>query len=409
MRPPSPKRAGHAIFLTALLLALSLLVCSCHARRNGPSIEFTRIPAADPGGPQKTGTIEGRVEGAKPGQRIVLYARSGRWFVQPFTDQPFTSIAADSTWKSSTHLGMEYAALLVDAAYDPPKALDVLPEQGVSVVAVAIVPGTPVFWRTWWFQGLMGLTAVVATLLLYRWRMRDLTHQLNLRFEERLAERTRIAQDLHDTLLQGVLSASMQLHVAVESVPADSPTKPALDRVLQLMAHVVEEGRTAVQGLRSPQGSVHDLDEAFSRVQQELALDEKRPFRVIVEGAPRPLHPLIRDEVYSIGREALVNSFRHSRASITEVELEYASNQLRVLVRDNGCGIDPQVLRSGRDGHWGLSGMRERAERIGARLKVWSRAGAGTEIELSVPGHIAFERPQADKLQRVAGGRDQIR
>ena len=114
-------------------------------------------------------------------------------------------------------------------------------------------------------------------------------------------------------------------------------------------------------------------------------------FRVIVDGTPRPLRSIIRDEIYQIGHEALSNAFRHARASDIEVELEYASNHLRVLVRDNGTGIDPQVLVAGRDGHWGLSGMKERTERIGGKLRVLSRAVAGTEVELSVPGKIAFE------------------
>ena len=95
-----------------------------------------------------------------------------------------------------------------------------------------------------------------------------------------------------------------------------------------------------------------------------------------------------------------MNAFRHSRASKIELKLEYSSRQLRILVRDDGCGIDPQVLQSGREGHWGLSGMRERAERIGARLKVWSRAVAGTEVELTVPSHIAFESPSSNRLRR---------
>ena len=99
---------------------------------------------------------------------------------------------------------------------------------------------------------------------------------------------------------------------------------------------------------------------------------------------------MLRDEVYRIGREALVNAFRHSRAKSIEIELEYAASRLRVLVRDNGCGIDPQTLQSGREGHWGLPGMRERAERIGAKLHVWSSPAAGTEVELFVPSHVAF-------------------
>ncbi len=105
----------------------------------------------------------------------------------------------------------------------------------------------------------------------------------------------------------------------------------------------------------------------------------------------RPLRPVIRDEVYRIGREALANAFLHSRASTVELEVEYASRYLRIIVRDDGCGIDPQVLDAGRQGHWGLPGMRERSEGIGASLRLLSRIGAGTEVELTVPSAIAFE------------------
>jgi signal transduction histidine kinase len=212
-----------------------------------------------------------------------------------------------------------------------------------------------------------------------------------LRLEERVSERTRIARELHDTFLQGVISASMQLHIAVDQLPADSPAKPLFARILQLTGQVIEEGRDAVRGFRANDREALDLERAFSRVPQELDLKERIDFRIIVEGHPQSLHPVVRDEVYSIGREALVNSFRHSGARRIEVELEYAARQLRVLVRDDGCGIDPQVVQSGRDGHWGLSGMRERAERVGAKLKVLSHAGSGTEVELRVPGNIAFE------------------
>ncbi len=251
---------------------------------------------------------------------------------------------------------------------------------------------TPRFWQTWWFQFLCILAVLAAILVLYRLRLRQLTRQLNVRFEERLSERTRIAQDLHDTLLQGFVSASMQLHVAADHLPDDSPARAPLSRVLELMGQVIDEGRNAVRDLRSStNGGSVDLEQALSRIEQELALDERIGFRVIVEGHPRPLHPIIRDEVYRIGREALVNAFRHSGASNIEVEIEYAPKHLRLLVRDNGCGIDPKVVRSGREGHWGLSGMRERAEEIGAKLKVWSRGGAGTEVEVSIPGKTAFE------------------
>lgn len=248
----------------------------------------------------------------------------------------------------------------------------------------------PAYWQTWWFRMSGLLVLVLAILLFVRLRMRALAVRMNMRFEERLAERTRIAQELHDTLLQGFMSASMQLHVADDRLPEDSPAKPLLGRVLQLMGRVMDEGRNTVRGLRSSDTTRQNLEEEFSRIQKDLAISTQSEFRVIVEGAPRPLRPVIHDELYYIGREALSNAFRHSGAGEVIVEIEYASSHLRLLVRDNGRGMDSQVLNAGRDGHWGLSGMRERSERIGGKLKVLSMPSAGTEIHLSVPGRLAF-------------------
>lgn len=252
----------------------------------------------------------------------------------------------------------------------------------------------PAYYQATWFR--VSAVAVMVALLvaLYQMRLRQVARQFNIRMEERLAERTRIAQELHDTLLQGFLSASMQLDVATDSLPADSKVKATLTRVLQLMRQVVDEGRNAVRGLRSYGSESLDLEHAFSLVQQEVGAcagnGQPIGFRVIVEGQRRPLHPLLRDEAYRIGREALLNAFRHARARHVEVELNYSQSHLRILVRDDGCGIDPQILVSGRDGHWGLSGMRERAEQIGGRLQLSSSPMAGTEVELSVPGASAF-------------------
>lgn len=216
---------------------------------------------------------------------------------------------------------------------------------------------------------------------------------VELRMEERVNERSRIARELHDTLLQGFISVSMQLDVGMDQLPPDSPARASFARAQKLTGQVIEEGRNALRGFRSSDAQTQALEQAFSQVPQELNLKQRVDFHVIVEGHPQSLHPAIRNEVYSIGREALLNSFRHSGASRIEVELEYSPAQLRVFVRDNGCGIDDHVLQSGREGHWGLSTMRERADRIGAKLKALSRTGAGTEVELRVPANIAFESP----------------
>ena len=380
---------------TCTILSILLGLAGCSAPRTRvvhgtPVIEFTSVPVVGAGSPSRVSTIEGHVIGAKPGQQIVLYAKAEKaWWVQPFTDQPFTTIRPNSGWQNVTHPGTDYAALLVEPGFRPPPTTDNLPTQGV--VATAVVHGEPAVWQRWWFPFPCALAGVLAVFGLYRLRLHQLTRRLNLRFEERFVERTRIAEDLHDALLQGVVSASMQLHVAVDQLPADSPAQPALNRVLKLMGQLVEQGHNVVRGLRSSVENPDDLGRAFLRIQQELGLEEQIDFRVTVEGTPLPVRATVRDDLYSIGREALVNAFRHSRASSIAVELEYAVSQMRIRVRDNGCGIDQEILRTARNGHWGLSRMRERAEKIGARLKVFSRAAKGTEVELSVPSRVAFQ------------------
>ena len=388
---PGPHWLLHGV---VWLFVLLLAACSTSTQ---PSVRITSIPPADKGGGRELDVISGEVINASEGQRVVVYARSGAWYVQPFVETPFTQVIPDGSWSNSTHLGTEYAALLVQPGYVPPPLTLSLPNTGDGVIAVTIVDGRPPWWRTWWFRLSLALLGVVALFALYRWRVHELRTQLTLRFEERLAERTRIAQDLHDTLLQGFLSASMQLHVAHDLLDDDARAKPLIGRVLQLMGQVIEEGRDAVRGLRSTSGNADDLETAFSQAGQEFANEKVKDCRVIVEGTPKQLHPIIRDEAYRIGREALANAFRHSQANKIAIELEYSSKQLRILVRDDGTGIDPDVLQSGRDGHWGLAGMRERAESIGARLKVWSRANAGTEVELTIPSQVAFVSKQTEK------------
>jgi len=189
----------------------------------------------------------------------------------------------------------------------------------------------------------------------------------------------------------------MQLSVALDNVPADSLVKPLLDRILQLMNQGIEEGRNTIQGLRSSDSHTLDLVLALSGVQRELALKPEIDFRVVVAGRQQPLRLAIRHELYRIGREALVNAFCHAKAKQVEFELEYADSDLCMRVRDNGCGIDPQVLRTGRTGHWGLKGMRERAARIGGQLKITSSGASGTEVQLFIPSSIAFQFSSTDR------------
>lgn len=256
----------------------------------------------------------------------------------------------------------------------------------------------PAFWQVWWFQISCMVASALLIVFVYRWRLAALTHRLNERFQDRLAERARIAQDLHDTLLQGVLSAQLQLDLVEEQTPPESLTKSRLRRVLELLQQVTEEGRNALRGLRGSGDGTPNLEISLSRLADEFPRNEQLVYRVIVQGVAEPLQSTIRDDVYRIAREAVINALRHAEATNIEVEVEYAAWYFRLLVRDDGRGIDPAILQAGRVGHWGLSGMRERSEHIQSVLKLRSRLGTGTEIELTVPGVIAFGRSSPSGL-----------
>jgi signal transduction histidine kinase len=206
-----------------------------------------------------------------------------------------------------------------------------------------------------------------------------------LRQEERRLERTRIARELHDTLLQGLLSASLQLQVAEGWLPPDSPAKPLLSRVGSLMRKGIDEGRAALEGLRSADIPSTTLEQALSDFHGELAPTDRVRLRILKMGRPKPVDAAVLDQIYLITREALLNALRHSQASKIEVEIAYSPRKLRVTVRDNGIGIEPQLLHSGRKAHWGLTVMRERAANIGAHLRIRTRPNAGTELLLSLP------------------------
>jgi signal transduction histidine kinase/ligand-binding sensor domain-containing protein len=259
----------------------------------------------------------------------------------------------------------------------------------------------PAFHQTRAF--LIGVTALIAGALwgLYRVRLRRIAVQMNARFEERLSERARIAQALHDTLLQGFISSSMQLDMVVDDV-ADHTVKSRLNRVLARMREVVDEGRSALQGLRP---ELNDLEQALTRGAEELRGPQEIEIRMVVAGQRQMLSPLIRDDIYRIGREALANAFRHARASRVIIELEYAVHHVRLKIRDDGLGFASDLADTGRPGHLGIPGMRERAERLGARLRVWSGPNAGTEVDLTVPAHVAFDRGDSPHRHRVAATR----
>ncbi|HEY0460273.1 MAG TPA: two-component regulator propeller domain-containing protein [Pyrinomonadaceae bacterium] len=260
-----------------------------------------------------------------------------------------------------------------------------------SALSSATIEIEPVFWQTWWFLLVCLFVFVFLIIAVYQLRLMRMAKNLNRRYEERLAERMNIAQELHDSLLQGLVSASMQLDIAVDNVPADAPVNAQLKRVLALMSEVITEGRNTVRGLRTIDNNFISLEQAFAQIPQNLNFPGEIDFEVVVEGASRLFSPPVRDELYLIGREAIINAFRHAKAERITVELLFGARQLKITIRDDGHGIEPQVIQTGRDGHFGLEGMKERAEKIGAKLKVYSKRDGGTEVEISISNRTAFE------------------
>ena len=253
----------------------------------------------------------------------------------------------------------------------------------------------PAYYQTSWFRASCVAAFLALLWALYRYRLHQIAQQFNARLDERVNERTRIARELHDTLLQS-FQALMFHFQAVDDLLPPGKGKEALEKVLDRADQAIVEGRNAIQNIRSSTTVTNELSHAMTALGEELAGandTEKGPatFRVSVEGTPRDLRPILRDDIYRIAREALRNAFRHAQASQIEADITYGESLLRLRVRDDGKGIDPKHLQSGRDGHWGLPGMRERAREIGAQLEMWSEAGAGTEVELRVPGSIAYE------------------
>ena len=212
---------------------------------------------------------------------------------------------------------------------------------------------------------------------------------LELRLEERVNERIRIARVLHDTLLQSFQGLMLHLQVVEDLLPPGK-AKEKLEQTLELADQAIAEGRDAVSDLRSSATTTNDLAQALRTACDELATPNAAAFQVTVEGPARELHPIIRDELYRITREALRNAFTHARAEHIEADLIYAERLFRLRIRDDGKGIEPATLEEGRSGHYGLPGMRERARQIGAELTIWSGVGTGTEIDLSIPGSTAY-------------------
>jgi signal transduction histidine kinase/ligand-binding sensor domain-containing protein len=250
----------------------------------------------------------------------------------------------------------------------------------------------PTFTQTRSFLLLCALAGIAVLWGAYIVRIRQVTARERARLEERLGERERIARELHDTLLQSVQGLIFKMQGVVDESDMREQSRQAMNKELDRADALLGEGRDRVQGLRSgatPGGLRAQLLEAAEQVS---GTENRAQIRVIENGAPRDLHPIVREEAVCVATEATLNSVQHAVAKTIEIEVSYDRRCLRISVRDDGRGMEESVIRDGREGHYGLVGMRERAKRIRGQIGIWSRPGAGTEVSLTVPARMAYVR-----------------
>jgi len=269
-------------------------------------------------------------------------------------------------------------------------------EQGATL-DFSIVPA---WFQTIWFRTLCIAAAMLMIWGVHRLRMRQIHKSLSARFDERLAERTRMARELHDTFLQTLQGSKLVAEDALEKSSDPIQMKRAMEQLSVWLDQAVREGRAALNSLRSSTSQRNDLADAFKRATEECRMQRAMEVSFSVSGDSKEMHPVVRDEVYRVGYEAIRNACMHSKGSRLDVELKYG-HDLAVLVRDNGIGIDPTVAEQGKNGHFGLQGMRERAARIGGKLTVASSANLGTQITVVVPGGIVFREPSPSPLEKI--------
>jgi len=247
----------------------------------------------------------------------------------------------------------------------------------------------PAFYQTKWFFALCVLALILAGILLTRLRVRSAADRLRLRFEERLDERVRVAQDLHDNLLQEVMGISLQLEIADELTPPEAAGKPILGRALRLSESALTHGRGALTTLRATALTRQDIYQALAVAAAPFSEERQRAVQYNIHGTELPVRAGVGEEIVQIGREALRNALQHTDG-IVHVDIHYAPRRFCLIIDDEGQGMSSTVMESGVPGHFGLRGMRERAARIASTLTIESKMRGGTHVQLSVPAGMAY-------------------
>ena len=260
----------------------------------------------------------------------------------------------------------------------------------------------PTFVQSWYFKAIIGLAALIVLWLLYLVRLKQETTKVRTLLYERFAERERIARDLHDTFFQGIQGLILSFQSASRTLPNENATRRLLDQALVHSDAVMRQGRELVLNLRSRSRDAYDLQSLLEAAAIEFARHHASEFRLTTTGQSRLLNPNVCEELCKMGREALCNAYRHARASLITATIGYGADLLRLVINDDGIGITSKILASGgvKD-HWGLLGMKERAQSIGGTLKITSHPDSGTCVQIEIPAKVAYSIIGESRLKRV--------
>jgi signal transduction histidine kinase/ligand-binding sensor domain-containing protein len=281
-------------------------------------------------------------------------------------------------------------------------------EEWSDLVSPLTLEITPAFYQTWLFK-IVCLATVLGFLWLYLWaRMKYATEHFRELLAQRIAERERVARDLHDTLLQGFQGLMMRFHLATQSIPQGQNARREMEEAMDCADAILIESRDKIRGLRYENSGEMSMSQALLKLGEELMLQERASFETAINGTPMDLDPMSYDDVYAIAKEALTNARRHSGASVIRAEIGFSQKYFKMRISDDGKGIDTSVLNSRkRANHYGLAGMYERAVALKADLRIANTNGRGAEVVLIVPSVVAYSqrsrRPLSQFIYRYFG------
>jgi ligand-binding sensor domain-containing protein/signal transduction histidine kinase len=270
------------------------------------------------------------------------------------------------------------------------------PVEGVLPIIV-----TPYFYQTGWFLVLVALLIGICIWQLHRMRVAQVSARINGRMQERLQERTRIARELHDTLLQGMLGVSMEMYAASQQVFSQTSVTSMLGHASQRLREIAEQSRRAVENLRSPMIVPDPLESMLALALRDMNLPSSIEVQINSVGNHLDLRPPVQSEIEQIAREAIANAVRHSGANMIRLDIMYQPSHFFMSITDSGSGIDQETQTSGREGHWGIAGMRERAKSIGGRLRILPHSPSGTVVELSLRAAVAYSGPPRKHMASI--------